>query len=246
MKKLVFALIVFLNTVQISAQSWVDLGLKGQWGPTFLYNQSIFDDGHYNNKLTTKGGFGFKVGYNFNDKHELTFDFMINSFQQDFDYNFTDTLDDSFHSHISSIGYKSLDYILMYRNNSNGSYFEIGPVISTIRSVNRTDDFLSSTTDSNFDLDKVNTLQTGIVFGFGSYFVGTDNFGVTGGFRISYMFSDLISTNGYNANYPKGNLMSTGQTSASHPLMVQLVFEANLDFAYLAHAKCGRTKMIFF
>jgi hypothetical protein len=129
----------------------------------------------------------------------------------------------------------------MYIFYNDGKYFELGPIISNLRSV---ESKVEGIMDSNFDMDKVNKLQAGVSIGFGAYFMGTDNFGVTGGLRISYMATDLFSANGINAGYPTGTAYSSYK--ASHPLYVQLIFEANLDFAYLARASCGRTKILMF
>jgi hypothetical protein len=76
--------------------------------------------------------------------------------------------------------------------------------------------------------------------------MGTDNFGITAGVRMSYMFSDLISPNGQLLNYPQGPNVVVDSYAPSHPLYVQLIFEANFDLAYMARANCGRTKLMMF
>lgn len=241
MKKLLLIAVLFFSGLSLIGQNWLDIGIKGLWGPTFLYNQNIFDDGNYNHQITTNGGFGAKLGYNFGPNHELTFDFMVAGLKQDFKFNIVDTSDNSSTEYASNINYKSFDFLLMYRNNKDGKYFEVGPIISNMRSVGRK---VEDVMDPNFDLDKVNKMQAGVTLGFGAYFLGTENFGVTGGLRISYMATDLFSNNGINSGYPTGVAYSSYK--ATHPLFVQLVFEANLDFAYLARASCGRTKLLMF
>ena len=241
MKKLLFITTLFFTLGSIYSQSWVDIGIKGLWGPTFLYNQNIFDDGNYNHQITTKGGFGAKLGYNFNQNHEVTFDFMISSFSQDFKFNVSDTSNNSTKEYSSNIGYKSMDFLLLYRNNKEGKYFEVGPIVSSIKSPTATEEGIPL---SSFDMSMVNKIQSGVSVGFGAYFMGAGNFGITGGVRISYMASDLFSANGQAAGYPTGTTYSPYK--ASHPLYVQLIFEANLDFAYMARASCGRTKLLMF
>jgi hypothetical protein len=246
MKILVFALALFTNGLVLNAQSWVDFGVKGQWGPTLLLNKAVFDDSNINHQLKTKGGFGAKIGFNFNDMHEVTFDFMASGFQQDFVYSIADTSDNSRANYNSGIEFRSLDFMLMYRNNKDGTYFEVGPVISSIKSASRFDDFKIPSTDLNFDTDQLTSMQTGLALGFGSYIMGTDNFGITAGFRMSYMFSDLISSSGQVMNYPQGPNVVVDSYAPSHPLYVQLIFEANFDLAYMARANCGRTKLMMF
>ncbi len=241
MKKLLLITALFFTGLSTIGQNWLDVGIKGLWGPTFLFNQNIFDDANYNHQITTKGGFGAKIGYNFGPNHEVTFDFMMSNFGQDFKFNISDTTDNSTSEYSSDITYKSFDFLLMYRNNNNGKYFEVGPIISNVRSANRT---IEGVNDPLFDMSALNKIQTGITIGFGAYFFGTENFGVTSGVRISYMASDLIGSKGQTLGYPSNTIYPSYK--ASHPLYVQLVFEANLDFAYLARASCGRTKLLMF
>lgn len=256
MKKLAILFILFCGFNMSWAQGWVDVGLKGGWGPTFLFNQKVFDDSRYNHQITGRGTFGAKLGFNFNQNHEVTFDFMVGGMTQNFGYSMQLDSSASSQTYTSSINYSSFDFLLLYRNNNDGKYFEIGPIISKIRSIERSDSFYFSGTDDSFGMDDINAAQYGISVGFGAYFMGTDNFGITGGLRISYMISDLINNaNAPTQGYPFGqhyvtySSLSGSQApteSASHPLLVQLVFEANLDFAYMAKANCGRRKLLMF
>ncbi|MCB9189993.1 MAG: hypothetical protein H6599_12020, partial [Flavobacteriales bacterium] len=62
MKKLFLFAVLFSLFSFNHAQGWVDIGLKGGWGPTFLFNQKVFDDSRYNHQFTGKGTFGGKIG----------------------------------------------------------------------------------------------------------------------------------------------------------------------------------------
>lgn len=257
MKKLL-AIAILFSAINLSwSQGWVDIGLKGGWGPTFLFNQKVFDDSRYNHQISTKGMYGAKIGLNFNVNHEITFDFMFGGMSQDFSYSFiTDTASQTSNTYESNISYKSVDFMLLYRNNNEGKYFEIGPMISSLRSTSRTDSYYLGGADPNFSIADVNPLQYGLTLGFGGYFVGTDNFGITGGIRISYLMTDLINNNNstiqgypFGAHYVTASSLSgvaAPTSSVSHPLLIQLIFEANLDFAYLAKANCGRRKLLMF
>ena len=82
----------------------------------------------------------------------------------------------------------------MYRNNKDGRYFEVGPLLSRIQSSSRTDSFYGvDAADPFFSSSTLDPKQTGLAFGFGSYVLGTENFGVTMGFRMAYLMTDLFS-----------------------------------------------------
>jgi hypothetical protein len=186
-----------------------------------------------------------KIGLNFNSNHQITVDVMLNNFNQKFKYSESiDTTSIGETNYESAIRYKAVDIMLMYRHNEDGRYFEIGPTISNMLSTSRSDNKLPGGIDNAFTKDAVNPMQIGFTIGFGAYFLGTDNFGITSGVRVTYLATDLISNNGINLNYPTGK--SYGSYAASHPLLIQLVFEANLDFAYMARANCGKRKLLMF
>ncbi len=93
--------------------------------------------------------------------------------------------------------------------------------------------------DNNFNMN-----NQGLVLGFGSYIVGSENFGITSGIRITQYLGDLLSDEGRN-----NLLFSYKQYDSYKPykaLFVELILEANFDFAYMAKASCGRKKILFF
>lgn len=243
MNKLILTSLLTLSLFANSqAQSWIDFGVKGGWGPTLLFNQKIFDNQSVNHKLSYAPTFGAKIGYNFNMEHEITFDVMFSQFKQDFTYSVTDSTTKSDVNYNSTFGYKSTDLLFMYRHNKNGSYFEIGPKLSLIKS--SYNNFDLNTFAPMFSPDQVVPQLTSLAVGFGSYFIGTENFGVTGGLRMSYSFNNIISTNGNNVYAP--TYLPSSNNGVSHPLFFQVIFEANYDLAYMAKAKCGRKKILMF
>ena len=233
-----FSAVFILITIQ--SQMWFDIGFKGGVGTGILMNQNIWDDADYNHRLSPSYSFGTKFGINLSDYHEITIDFMYSQFRQDFLHNGLDS--NSATNYTSSLTYNSFDYMLLYRHNKDGRYMEIGPSLQNIRKVNFNDEVPSANV---FDLDDVNKLQTNLIVGFGAYFIGTENFGITTGLRISYTLSDLISSNGQEDFFPTQKTYP--EYKASHPLFICFLIEANFDFAYFAKAKCtSRTKLILF
>jgi len=246
MRKLTTTLFLF-SLVNLSfAQGWLDLGLKGGYGVGILNNSNIWNDASYNHKLSGSGFFGAKLGLNFNDEHEVTVDFIYGNFKQGFTYDVDIEGADTTgiiqtKEYNSEITFTNMDIILMYRHNRDGRYVEIGPKLSLISNSKRTDNYELAPA---FDQSYFNKNTLGMTFGFGAYMMGTENFGITAGARLGFTFSDLISNEGINANQP--TLKSYDTYKGSFPITLQLVFEANLDFAYLAKAQCGRTKLLTF
>lgn len=243
MKKLLFISTLVLICLSGKAQTWFDIGLKGGIGSSFMYNSQIFDDQLIVHKFKPAYAFGAKIGFNFIQEHQITFDIMKSAFNQGFTYtpeNSTIPGKESLREY--KIG--GMDMLLMYRANKNGTYFEIGPQWSTYSTVKYSDtggDHVSP----NAIGDYVNKSNFGMAVGFGGYIFGTDNFGVTTGIRLNYMFNDLASEEGKTANFPI--LQQTGKTNATHNIGALFIIEMNYDFGYLVSSRCGqRTKLFVF
>ena len=241
MKNIFTVFVLILAIGSYKAQTWVDLGIKGGAGANFLMNQNIWGDVDYNHALTSGYTFGGKLGFNFNQEHEVTFDAMLGSFKQKFNYSITDTILDVTENYTSEMGFNRLDLSLMYRHNKNGSYIEFGPCIALLNSPYRLD---SRLTKSEFNRSDINLRNKGLILGFGNYVMGTESFGITAGLRITQYFDDLISSKGQLKNLP--TLTNYETYKGSKPLFIEFILEANFDFAYVAKAKCGRKKLMFF
>lgn len=231
-------------TFNLSAQQWIDFGIKGGYGANLLINSNAFDDREVNPQL--RGGFmlGGKAGYNLATNHEVTFDVIYTGFTGANAYS--REIDSMTVRYDQEIRMKSLGFQLLYRNNNDeGMYFEFGPELRLIRSVEETIHYqnTSATVDAS---DKISDKTYGLVMGFGSYMMGWDNVGITLGVRFNYTLSDLIDSEYQNTtNYPLNGEYDS--YSASHPFSAMLVSEINFDFGYLARANCGkRTKLLLF
>lgn len=239
-RKSVLTLTIVTLSFAAFSQNWLDVGVKGGYGISMLYNKNIFDDPSYNHKLSGAYAFGGKIGINFGEFHEVTFDVMSSSFRQNFTFNITDTTDGSSPEYASNITYKALDLMLLYRNNNNGGYVEIGPSVSLIKSATHSDDFMRfSEADA---IDNWNKTNYGVVFGFGAYMFGTENFGITMGARFNYIVSDAISQIGQSNNFPTNKSYET--YTASHPFSAMFIMEFNYDLGYLAKANCSKRRKI--
>ena len=245
MRKTIFTLLtVILCSASVNAQRWVDVGLKGGWGASLLINQNIFDDNTFSHRISSSYSFGGKFGYNLNANHEITFDFMLGHFDQKFNFNEPDLINPAFQPEYSkNMIYKSMDMLFMYRFNKDGRYLEVGPQYSLIQKAYETNTF---TNEINADkTDYLNPNYMAFSLGFGNYFLGTENFGITLGARFSYGLGDIISEAGKNVNYP-ATTRNYSSYAESMPLTAQIIMEFNFDFAYIAKASCGRTKLMTF
>ena len=232
-----FVLFLILPALSFS-QQWVDIGFKGAYGTGFWYNSAYLDDGGISNRMKAGYSLGGKLGYNLSERHEITVGGAFSQFQQEFVYDIALT------TYSKVLTLKTTDILIMYRLNSEGRYFEIGPQISLLKS--------ATEVNEDPDIGSLDALPlmaenyTSVVLGFGSYMMGSDNFGITLGARIKYALTDVIGADGQALNYP-ATLLPDLEYAPSHPLVAELVLEFNYDLGYLAKANCGkRQKILFF
>lgn len=231
-------LLAFLS-FQSQAQNWVDVGLKGNYGISHLFNVGVLNNPNYAAMFTYNGSYGGKVGFNIGEFHEITFDGMWGKFGQNYDYSIEIEPEDH-EPFTGSIGFKTTELILMYRNNNEGRYFEVGPSYTLVKGAAANFGHLSVQPD---DPDALIQPYTSMVMGFGAYVMGTDYFGITMGFRMSYALTDITTTKGQAADFPSF-MTNEEEYTQTHPLFFGVSMEANFDLAYLAKANCGKRKKL--
>jgi|SRR5690606_19522193 len=238
MQKLILFFGLFLAVSGIQAQKqivWFDAGLKAQYGATGFYNSAIGNYGDINYRIGTGYSFGGKVGINFHF-NGLAIDVMYNKATQIFDDNATDQT--------VEFEWKSLDIYALYRHAKNLGYFEIGPKMSLVQSVN---DNIEGNSVDRTDLYNKNFFSG--VIGFGANIIGNDGaFSGILGLRFEYGLTDFVSDAGQTANAPLLNpaVYADGYKKTA-PAFAGLVFELNWGIGYFAKAQCGaRSKFIRF
>jgi len=240
MKKLLF-LLIFLPGIMMGQRNvkvwWFDAGLKVQYGATGLYNTAIVDDPNWNYEIGTGTSFGGKLGVNY-DVHGITLDALFGSSAQPFDQ--------AGDPNINDVKWKHTDIYLMYRNNKNLGYFELGPKYSLINSVTST-----PTAGPETDIsDQFSSSGLAGVLGFGVYLLGSDGaFSGILGFRLEYGFQDIVNDSGatLNAPLPETSFTYGDNYAASHPIFAGISFELNFGIGYFGRASCGgRSKFIRF
>ncbi|HYG49991.1 MAG TPA: outer membrane beta-barrel protein [Flavobacteriales bacterium] len=241
MRKVVTLSLITVIGLNSYGQSWMDIGIKGGWGLNFLYNKNMLDN-DYTAKFSNGFTVGGKLGWNFNESHEMTLDVMYYQFNQTFKYNRTDSSGTASPEYTRNISFSGMQLFLLYRNNKDGHYVEVGPSLTTVGNAKVTDDLGVTPAQDNY----AGFMQShvGFTFGFGGYFIGTENFGITMGFRANYAITDAVKDDGV-TNFPAFEKFDS--YTATHPLTLMLVMEANLDFAFMAKAKCSnKRKLILF
>ncbi len=243
MKKLSILSFLLLTSTFIFSQGgardgiwWFDIGAKAQYGAYGLYNSAIADSDVFDYNINTGYAFGGKIGIN-HDNTGITIDVMKGSYKQSFEQNSLD-------ANTIDWDISTLDFYLLYRNNANLGYFELGPKMSMMNKMERTiggntADFTDSFKSSGF----------GAVIGFGAYFMGSDG-AFTGilGLRFEYGFTDINDTAAYDEGLPVNSAsVYDGGEKGTHPAFAGIVFEINWGIGYFGKATCGsRSKFIMF
>lgn len=214
---------------------WFDAGVKGGFGPSFMYNTNILDDELYDHQFSNGYSVGAKFGIFKGLYNGITFDVMYNNGNQ----KFRDEGGDRMIDH--SVSWTSTDLAVLYRLQKEGIYVELGPMFSFMNGVDDTYD--GTETDVS---DSYTENMTSGVFGFGGYLLGGGQFTLMFGLRATYGFTDMISDDGQNAGFPNPNAVATYETyETSNPIGLQLIFEANFGLGYFAKTSCSKRTAFF-
>lgn len=252
MKKffLLILILYLFSTPSLSfAQQWFDVGVKGSYNSTWLFNKNIL----YDQLVSYKPSFGYnggvKIGYNFNENVELTLDFIYTAFNQTITDNIENT---DWKKQTNLIFY---DIPLLFRYNKEGSYTEAGFQYSSLHSAKES--LVSTPSDVMIDYSYSDTKKNfspnnwAFVFGVGSYLGGTQNATFMLGFRFAYTLNDILSdAGGKGKSYPypeyPGFYGKTTSYKATNALSGGVILEINYDLGYFVSSKCTRAREFLF
>lgn len=219
-------------------EPFLDLGLKFLIGPS-MYNSNVFTDNTdiYEHKFNSFGfGGGAKIALDLTDHIAIVGEglFMMN--QQVYKLNEPAQGEKV----IKSSGIE-IPVMLRY-NDGSGGYTEGGYTYSTMLKVTETVN--ESIQDAT---DLYNKARHGLVFGFGGYLFGAEDFAVSGGFRVRYDLTDIVSTPFESRNDPDYYALDNAVTKKTNPLSIMFNLELNYDLGFvMARNPCtGRRKMLF-
>jgi len=248
MKKLILVLTLATCASISFSQSFIDFGPKLFFGPNVLMNSEIMNSGgkYSMNPASFGFGAGFKLAFDMNENAALVGEINYFSHNQKYDMEVAG-LDSINVKYGKEISYTAIEIPIMFRfNTKTMSYFEAGYVISMNSNATET---LEGPYADNGSADISNQLTPkmgGLVFGFGSYVWGKNNFGISAGLRVRYdlddAFANDITKYANSPNYGT-DLAVTGPTN---PFSVMLNIEFNYDLGfYMAKSPCsGRRSLI--
>jgi hypothetical protein len=239
MKKLIILLLMVFGGQLIGQKQivWFDIGAKAQWGATALYNKALWDSKIYDVNITTGYSVGGKFGINFG-YNGVAIDLMYSNGNQEFGDKSNNTL--------GNINWKTTDVYVLYRNAKNLGYFEIGPKLSFLNSID-----VTPTGGEAVDLIDFNEKSNiAGVIGFGANIMGTDGrFSGILGLRFEYGLKNMNNTDAIAVGspvYDQGLLYADGEEN-TNPVFAGVVFELNWGVGYFGKAQCGgRSKFIMF
>lgn len=246
MRKLLILCFIAVSTIGYSQKeiAWFDAAIKIMYGSSSILNNAVIDDPNLNYELGFGGavGFGGKFGIN-RGYNGLAIELLYTSSGETFEGLSNDMVS---YPAAPKVEWKSLDLYLLFRNAKNLGFFEIGPKIGFLRSMQRTgaDGQLS-------DFSEINKRQISAVLGFGVNVVGTDGaFSGQIGLRFEYGFTDLNGQDDLGAGaepfpYAVDIYNGTKGYQKSTPIYAGLVFELNWGLGYYGIAQCGARAKFF-
>lgn len=229
MKKIIFSLFAIAFSLTLTAQEiWLEAGLKGGAGMSFLLNKNIQDDGSHDYVLTPTYGVGGRFALNFGPNHGITMEGMYNQIGQDWEYSAAGQT-----GLTNELRLKSIDAYLLYRYTSFSTYLEIGPMYSFNQSVDQKIAGVEVPTDGFYE----DSYLAG-VFGFGGKIAHHETFSTYLGFRAHYGFTDIVTDLGWRKDYPNPIASYTAQES-TNPVFVQVLAEFNFGLGRFAKTACA-------
>jgi hypothetical protein len=211
---------------------WVDVGLKGGYGISSLFNNNLLNEKNLQYALSTGYNGGLKVGLNLNTVIALNLEASMTQITQKYQGKHPDYLT---WSNTVRLNYLEFPVVLKITKNE-WSYVELGCKASMLQSAkDDTEEKTSLINSSNFSL----------IFGFGQTLFAINGLYVNIGPRITYGFSDIVNENGKSENFPFPNQkFGPADTKIAYKptnaITANMMVSIDFDVAQMAKASCGR------
>lgn len=251
MKKISLLVILLSVSLVIFAQrgrnssmiKWLSLEVKGGYGSTILFNNDISAEDNARMNF-------FSGAYNFGGRFGITFGDYVGVFVENMSENFKQSYElipgDPILPYTKTQSFKSKDWIFEIRyTNDYGFYVEAGPVFSTLKSAEESNDAEYSFIPSDNYLQNFNEKNTGLMFGLGFSLVRGDRISVNLGLRGTYMFGNFVANDNFYA-LNDGVYTGTNTGAATNPFSIKMMLGVNYFFGFWGDASCGRGRLMFF
>ena len=222
-----------------------ELGARVAVGPSALWEPGITDSDMHDYNINIGYSYGLSFSVNFDRWNNLILETMIGNGTQKFD------LKERLGAQVgvNTLEWQTTDLYLLYRRENRGGYFEVGPKLSIMNSVDQSvtnnPGFQSEFFEGNLE-DFYASSYASAVFGFGGYFAGSRSFSVGLGLRFEYALTNFTSDRGtstgfgypfpYDSSYDVGNLRN---------INVYGTVELRIPIGRVAKVRCGERGFIF-
>ncbi len=250
MKKIAFILVVFAVLFQnANAQrrkstiKWFSIAVKAGYGNSVLLNVNNIEDKNISfNYLTPSLSYGGRFTFTYGNNIGFGADILSSFFGQEY------TINNNGDIYEKNLEIKSLDVFPFFRYTGNkAGYFEIGPKISTVKSMTVTNSISNEFFNSAENISENYTSKfTSLVLGFGLAVYKNERLDINLGARFAYSFTDFTPGYSYNVADDGYYIPTKDILTPTNPLSIQGILEINYYFAFWGDATCGKGRLMFF
>jgi hypothetical protein len=221
-------------------QVWFDFGLNGSAGTGLYTGKTFFNDTRFNLVPKLNNAFALKIGINPSEKHSAVIELGYANRVYAIDQALVPGKNEN-NVFTQELNFNGFQGALLYRNTTEGTFIEIGPMFSKIQNQLVSDQ--ASSTKVNESFLSSNVIRG--VFGLGGYILGSERVTLVGGIRLLYDFSDLRSKEPSGEMFPFYNYNDASLNQPLRAFDIQINLELNVSLGFLARASCGKRKVVF-
>ena len=239
-----FSLLIFAQRGRNSSTvKWLSLEVKGGYGSTILFNSDVSAEENASMNF-------FSGAYNLGGRFGITFGDYVGIFVEGISENFKQSYElipgDPILPYTKTQSFKSQDWIFELRyTNDYGFYVEAGPVFSTLKSAEESNDAEYTFIPRTNYIENFSKKNTGLMFGLGFSIVRGERISVNLGLRSTYMLGNFVANDNFYA-LNDGVFTGTNTGVATNPFSIKVMFGVNYFFGFWGDATCGRGRLMFF
>jgi hypothetical protein len=226
-----FAIAVILSMPKNAFTQNLEIGLKGSYKSTWLFNKNVSDRGDIADYAAGWGyNYGLGATFYFNSKLGFGVDGLLNLHSG----NYAGTMDSN-RTYTSDVKINSLEIPVLFKlRNATGAFFEVGPQIGLVSGA-RYDFFQHYTNGSGMNIDNDTTFNVtstysgtniSAVLGFGISIKLVSRLALKTGIRLEYGLTDLKGVDSFGEDFRNFFFYPSPETtnSAAGSLFVNLTW----------------------